>query len=612
MLDLSCLDGYQLYTGKLNRQCQNDGKFEGQKPECYKITVNTCLAPVIGTGMLLVDPKTSYQTGNTAIVACSAGHYSHDVQAQRSLVCFGNQNLWQSSVPSCYDHPTAVRNCLISNKGVEYLGNRAVTDSGEKCIAWSSFSHAYSSSEHWSNLDGSIEAASNYCRNPGTNPAERPWCYTKIGGNPVFCNIPRCKMSCGPPEEVNGATITNRKNVYVEGDIVEYQCSSIANKVVMSTCLSTGVYSTNNLNCEDVCPKPPTIENAQTDAKGVVKAGESIQYQCDDTFYLVAGNTQVSCSTEAKWVTNNLPVCKDASQAVNYCKLRVSGTGYRGNMSETFGIRCQEWSSTFPHSHHFTYVEGNYCRNPSNSKTPWCYTTREQIRWLYCNLPICQSSCGDPEGGVGVTRIDANPLIFHDGKERAVVTYKCSSSDTVLLSGDLQRICQADRAFSGSPPVCGLAEEQNTVSHADTENDALPSQEEPTCTRPGDGVNARKTGDPWEYTAGAVVEYQCLPGYILVSGSLEITCTSAGTYDAFPPTCEARRVQRARCGRPPWPRRSTRLVTTQMEYFDGDTAVYECRHWDDIIIRGNTRRTCRHDGRFTGRDLSCMRRWYTY
>ena len=32
----------------------------------------------------------------------------------------------------------------------------------------------------------------------------------------------------------------------------------------------------------------------------------------------------------------------------------------------------------------------NHCRNPSNSAGgPWCYTNDPDIRWEYCNIPMC-------------------------------------------------------------------------------------------------------------------------------------------------------------------------------------------------------------------------------
>ena len=44
-------------------------------------------------------------------------------------------------------------------------------------------------------VDGSIEAANNYCRNPG-GKKERPWCY-KHPGVWEYCAIPQCSRGTG-------------------------------------------------------------------------------------------------------------------------------------------------------------------------------------------------------------------------------------------------------------------------------------------------------------------------------------------------------------------------------------------------------------------------------
>lgn len=36
-------------------------------------------------------------------------------------------------------------------------------------------------------------------------------------------------------------------------------------------------------------------------------------------------------------------------------------------------------------------LDKNYCRNPDNERSPWCYTTDPETRWEYCSVP----SCGD-------------------------------------------------------------------------------------------------------------------------------------------------------------------------------------------------------------------------
>jgi hypothetical protein len=49
------------------------------------------------------------------------------------------------------------------------------------------------------------------------------------------------------------------------------------------------------------------------------------------------------------------------------------------------------WAVDSPHKHSYhaaKYPQGgldsNYCRNPGNNKTIWCYTTDPKKRWDWC------------------------------------------------------------------------------------------------------------------------------------------------------------------------------------------------------------------------------------
>ncbi|XP_075066999.1 muscle, skeletal receptor tyrosine-protein kinase isoform X1 [Mixophyes fleayi] len=73
-----------------------------------------------------------------------------------------------------------------------------------------------------------------------------------------------------------------------------------------------------------------------------------------------------------------------------------NGRDYRGNVNITSsGIPCQKWSQQVPHLHRITHEQSNaenYCRNPGGEyERPWCYTTDPNVRWEYCNIPICRA-----------------------------------------------------------------------------------------------------------------------------------------------------------------------------------------------------------------------------
>lgn len=77
------------------------------------------------------------------------------------------------------------------------------------------------------------------------------------------------------------------------------------------------------------------------------------------------------------------------------------GEGYRGTWSISHsGAECINWNSTSLRGRRFTarikeasslgLGNHNFCRNPDNDDTPWCYIYKgTQIVWEFCSLPEC-------------------------------------------------------------------------------------------------------------------------------------------------------------------------------------------------------------------------------
>ena len=76
------------------------------------------------------------------------------------------------------------------------------------------------------------------------------------------------------------------------------------------------------------------------------------------------------------------------------CYQVYNGVDYRGTVATTVkGHTCQKWTSQYPNQHertqeNYPYAglgDHNYCRNPDNEPTPWCFTL-DGDRFEYCDV----------------------------------------------------------------------------------------------------------------------------------------------------------------------------------------------------------------------------------
>ena len=86
------------------------------------------------------------------------------------------------------------------------------------------------------------------------------------------------------------------------------------------------------------------------------------------------------------------------------CLTTKRGESYTGTLSRTkSGRTCQRWDSQSPHMRKAKVFKHNYCRNPDNEPSVWCYTTDPKSRWEFCDVPMCDGcvSTFDPDGTYG-------------------------------------------------------------------------------------------------------------------------------------------------------------------------------------------------------------------
>ena len=109
------------------------------------------------------------------------------VQNIPSVLCFSSNIPVFSIKGSYYD-------CKRTARGTEYDGTAAKTVSGKTCQRWDSQSpHAHTRNNVTKFPEDSLDAASNYCRNPDNEP-KGPWCYTTDPAKRwEYCAVPACE-----------------------------------------------------------------------------------------------------------------------------------------------------------------------------------------------------------------------------------------------------------------------------------------------------------------------------------------------------------------------------------------------------------------------------------
>ncbi|XP_072373434.1 muscle, skeletal receptor tyrosine protein kinase-like isoform X2 [Scyliorhinus torazame] len=119
-----------------------------------------------------------------------------------------------------------------------------------------------------------------------------------------------------------------------------------------------------------------------------------------------------------------------------------NGRFYQGSVNVTAsGIPCQKWSQQAPHFHRrmpelfpeLTNSE-NYCRNPGGeSQRPWCYTTDRDIRWEFCNVPLCTNATSTPGVGQKAGTVDPSTLTSATYSMTIIISIISSIAASVFL-----------------------------------------------------------------------------------------------------------------------------------------------------------------------------------
>ncbi|KAG2468018.1 PLMN protein, partial [Polypterus senegalus] len=277
--------------------------------------------------------------------------------------------------PFTYSSALYLQECKTNN-GVDYRGTMSKTASGKTCQPWAS------TTPHKPNLpDKYLEE--NYCRNPDGEP--RPWCFTT---NPnkrwELCALPRCTSK--PPEIISEVScITGEGNAY-RGTIAVTENGK--------TCQAWNAQSPHkHSRTPENYPCQLTLDIQRNILSYVLNDWDRFKVWTDD-------GTGDNYTTQEHYKSEMLKPFTYGSAsppAASRDCYEDNGSGYRGFISETVsGKKCQAWASSTPHSHNKTPqnypnadLKKNFCRNPDNDRSPWCYTIDPSVRWEFCKIDKC-------------------------------------------------------------------------------------------------------------------------------------------------------------------------------------------------------------------------------
>ncbi|XP_049913459.1 apolipoprotein(a)-like isoform X27 [Epinephelus moara] len=324
-------------------------------------------------------------------------NYCRNPDNERRPWCYttDSESRWEyCSVPRCEDaaRPASKPPTLIphltcfTGRGQAYRGTTAVTESEKTCQSWSAQTpHQHDRTPHNNPGKGLVH---NYCRNPDNEGS--PWCYTTDPDSRwEYCDVPSCEDGVGPaskpPTLIPHLTCFTGKGEAYRG---------------------TTAVTESGKTCQSWSAQTPHQHDRTPDnnpGKGLVSN------YCRNP----DNERRPWCYTsdsKSRWEYCSVPRCEDAAQPASKPPTLIPhltcftgrGQAYRGTTAVTeSGKTCQSWSAQTPHQHDRTPDNNpgkglvhNYCRNPDNEGSPWCYTTDPDSRWEYCDVPSCEDGVG--------------------------------------------------------------------------------------------------------------------------------------------------------------------------------------------------------------------------
>jgi hypothetical protein len=242
----------------------------------------------------------------------------------------------------------------------DYNGTQSVTSTGKTCLPWHMAHDKAWKPSKYKQLTG------NYCRNPSKNP-RGAWCYVRNGDSDDI-DFEFCALPCWSIFQVYQYMQKGCGNNFI------YQYTGTksvtrSGKKCMNWDAATRKYWYKYLAKypelkENYCRNPSKDKNGP---------------------WCYTSNTK----KEGGWETCDIPECPTKQRMLSKlgCGSDKKAKDYTGKVSQTWtGVQCVPWAKG-PNVK-YRHLKSNYCRNPSNAKTAWCYTSyTDKKQWAHCHIP---------------------------------------------------------------------------------------------------------------------------------------------------------------------------------------------------------------------------------
>ncbi|CAG0896482.1 unnamed protein product, partial [Darwinula stevensoni] len=354
--------------------------------------------------------------------------------------------------------------CMLTEKGREYVGKVSKTTSGKECLRWDTqpygtpddFLKDVTYFDHFSNLD--TWSQKNYCRNPSGR--ERPWCFVMDAVEWEYCDIPMC--TDGDPQECK---ITQKGGEYIGMKSVSHSGSTCQPWEIPWRITVPGMgtfFSPRFPDYKETAETHNFCRNPDGDVAPwcyIENRNRTFEF-CDIPFCEIE---EVQVGPEE----SEYPECRLTEKGKEYFGTKdVTETGKPclNWKSQPYGMPWDFFNQEMVYSDHFINVDPaihkNYCRNPAlYREKPWCFVADSDIEWEYCDIPFCHKLekpwCFVADSDIEWEYCDI-PFCHKLGASLNRIGEKLAASEIEYHYSSLLEPPECKLTRSGEPPECKL------------------------------------------------------------------------------------------------------------------------------------------------------------